>query len=404
MLLLQLLPEVGQPILPHRGLLLTRSRSERRATARGSRGGYHAPRRFQSLGPGSAFDEEQRRVAPQPLEPIERARLLDEHVDHARRRSRAGASRSPRCPRGCRGAHPLGAQRHLHRLGDGVRLRRSSARCRRGSSRRSPERPCRSSTTRSRAFLSSAARRPRRTAASALERAIGRRPRYRGARGLGDHAVRQAIGQAPPSARVGGGPRPRWAARPPATSSAPRPRTSPRSRDGSRAASSVRTFWAAGASGSNALPLRGTTTSRARRGHEPRLVPREEIEEGLRADDQVEVTPRPQRLERVHRVGGPRSAGARRRTPGSADARATASRVIAKRWTAGASSRDRLVRGHRRGHEEQAVEPQRLGDLVGDEQMAEVDRVEGATEHADARGQRATPACARRPSRRTWWS
>ena len=49
----------------------------------------------------------------------------------------------------------------------------------------------------------------------------------------------------------------------------------------------------------------------------------------------------------------------------------------------GASSAGRLVRRLRRRHQEQAIEGERLADFVGDEEMAEVDRVERSTEDAE---------------------
>src|SRR4029450_13791588 len=72
--------------------------------------------------------------------------------------------------------------------------------------------------------------------------------------------------------------------------------------------------------------------------------------------------------------------------------------------TGGSQVTIRLVGGRCRGHQEQAVQIQRLDDLVGDEQVAKVDRVEGAAEHAHARDWAATHAGDRLPTRRIWSS
>ncbi len=63
--------------------------------------------------------------------------------------------------------------------------------------------------------------------------------------------------------------------------------------------------------------------------------------------------------------------------------------------------RGRLVGRPRSRHEEQPVQIEDLTDLVGDEQMAEVDRVERAAEQPDPRHGSTTRGYARRPRRRT---
>ena len=319
------------------------------------------PQQFQSLGRASALDGEQRRVAPQPLERVERARLFDEHVDdhvavveeepaalrgalavpHADRPPRAARRAPP--PRWCPSARWT-ARADQEEVGDATRAPAGRARRGRRPSCRAPRAAARRTTASGRGAPSRWPSRYRpcsRDVGDRPPRACGRRgsarpapARRRSDPEMGSEAALHDQHRAPAPVRLGADERPE--------------------------AELGRTFWAAGAVGSKALPLRGTTTRRARPGEPPRLVPRQEVQKGLRADDEVQLAPR-----RAAPRGCPpcRRARARRSSTSETSKRgcsATASRVIATRCAAGASSAAGLCGGHRRGHEEHAIERERL--------------------------------------------
>jgi hypothetical protein len=136
--------------------------------------------------------------------------------------------------------------------------------------------------------------------------------------------------------------------------------------------------------------------------HPPRLTPGEQIEKRLRPDEEVKLPALAQRLQGVH---GVRGAAAPQLQVGHLEARVLAHRPLRHlEAMRGRGQVGRRLVGRRRGRdEEDAVQREELGDLVGDEKMPEVNRVERPAEHADACGQRVTPGSARRRSRRTWW-
>ena len=136
-----------------------------------------------------------------------------------------------------------------------------------------------------------------------------------------------------------------------------------------------------------------------------RVPPVQQIEEGLGADDRCRSPAGPPApVEGVHRVGGP---APRELDVGDLEARVLAHRERGHPVAVGRGGQlgRRLVGRLGRRHEQEPVEPEGLADLVGHEQVAEVDRVERSAEHADARLETATPGYARRPTPRTWsWS
>jgi hypothetical protein len=124
-----------------------------------------------------------------------------------------------------------------------------------------------------------------------------------------------------------------------------------------------------------------------------RLAPAGQLGECVAADDEdrarcgAALDQRAQRVDRVRRTaahhleiarGEPWVARARRLHPGQP--------LCARRERGSGTAR--LVRRLRRRHEQHAVEPERLGHLLRRAQVTQVDRIEGAAEHADPRHSR----------------
>src|SRR3989441_10745115 len=133
--------------------------------------------------------------------------------------------------------------------------------------------------------------------------------------------------------------------------------------------------------------------ARARHHHEPgepgelaRLAPGQQIEEGLRADEQEELAFRGQRGQSVHRV---RRTGPAQLDVGDGEARMLVDgegghpiAMLDRRQLGGG-----LVGRLGRRHKKDPVEAERFTDVVGEKEVSEMDGVEGASEDAD-RGHR----------------